>query len=381
MSQFPTFRRYWRYVKRASVGVGPMWLSVLASLITLPLAMMKLVPVKRVREKEFLSLCRIAAERGIPLHEVLDGSLDELDVWNQYRVEEVAADLHQGTPLSAALVGTGLVSPQTMVFIQMGEENNCLPRALELAENALDQPSRTRMDIRKEVTYWFLLLLVLTQIVGFVLIFIMPKYKEIFEGFDMELPQVSLTVIRTGDVLATYSLFLVPLFILAVLTVLSLCSPRTEHLRLAQMAKDFFLPLRVWKVSVMRLLSLGFNEGKPIEPLVDQLALIHPQRKVRKALTQVGEGISQGSDLWEAIRSTKMLSENDAVMFASAQRAGNLPWMIQHFAVCQENRWNYQVRTALTWARPTVLLMFGVVVGVIALAFISPLYVMINGLS
>src|SRR5262249_121135 len=99
----------------------------------------------------------------------------------------------------------GVLPSDTVALVRIGAESGNIAGALrEAATLARRRSENTGMRFQGTLLYLSLVFIVLGAICSFIMIWIIPKFKAIFQGFDKNLPALTETIIRVSDVSAAY---------------------------------------------------------------------------------------------------------------------------------------------------------------------------------
>ncbi len=102
---------------------------------------------------------------------------------------------------------------------------------------------------------------------------------------------------------------------------------------------------------------------------------------MRLALKTAHKKCQSGDDCWYALHDAGLLTGNETAVLRSAQRVGNIPWALDQLAESIERRFSYRSQFVVELVHPAVVIVLGVGVGMIFLAFFSPLTSLIQHLA
>jgi type II secretory pathway component PulF len=120
---------------------------------------------------------------------------------------ELSQRLRHGLPRSELAVPQGLLSRAATLAIQAGIQSGRLEETLRNAAikhtRQLTDGSHS-VDAHAAVTYPAAVLTVMMLITGFVMYYIVPKFKMIFNDFGTELPRMTVALINGSDAVVNY---------------------------------------------------------------------------------------------------------------------------------------------------------------------------------
>lgn len=353
--------------------------------ITGPIWHLLFYRARTARQATLLWMLVGAVEKQVPLVPFLEAMADEAGGRWRWKLRGVAGLLHAGTSIPAALEAvSGILPTDTLLLIRVGAESGRLAPALR---EAATQFSRRSESIGGRggagLAYLAAVFLTMLLVLGFVMFWIVPKFRAIFEGFDVELPELTKTVIRVADFGSSYFLVLFPLSLLAFAVVGTVGyelfgaggSTAGSTGWLARFSTRMKVPI------VLRCLSLAVDGGRPLSVALSALLAQHPDKTLRARLAQVEDDIRAGGDCWNSLWGVGLLRRNETGLLNAAARVGNLGWALRDLAESIERRAEYRTRIILDLLRPLAMLVTGAIVGFFVIGLFLPLVKLIDALS
>ncbi len=342
--------------------------------------------VERSRQAATLWLLAIVTKRKLPLVDEVEAFADGVMAVDKRKVAMVAERLRGGASLGESLADVpGLVPEQAALLARVGERTGTIDVALRSeAERLLrsagpaaasgSSPSLLAM-------YLVAILLLAATILSGIMIFIIPKFKKIFDDFGSRLPAMTEFVIDASSATASYWYLPFALMIAAAWALgLSYLLLRAFGVRLPRLR----LPWRGARSSApvaLRALALAAEAGRPLGDGLDPLADDARHPSDRRRFGRLRARHVAGEDVWLALRAGWFVTTNEADLLAAAERAGNLPWALRHVADRLDDRRRLRWAAALEFLQPAVVLAMGLVVAVIVIGLFLPLVQLINDLS
>lgn len=305
------------------------------------------------------------------------------------RVNHAADLLDSGYSLSSALEAVpGLVPASALLMIRVGEEAGDLPRALREATLTFTRGALLRMsnthNAGVQLAGFAAVLLVGSFIVTGLVIWIVPKFKSIFAGFNTELPAITQTVMHVLDGSGQYALvlFLPTVALMAVSGyLLVMLFSAIDPSRVIEWQLWGWLRPRVATGTVLRCLGIAIGGGRPLTASLKTLADHFPCRPIRMRLQGVASDVSRGQDVWQSLLRERLLRHEEVELIFAADRAGNLPWALEELASGIERRTVFRIRAVFEFLQPAVIVAAGLVVMFINVAFFMPLVKLIGDLT
>jgi protein transport protein HofC len=333
------------------------------------------------RQDSLVWIMAIAAERGMPLAPAVAAFADQFRGKARGRVQALVARLNEGSLLPEALEQTPrAVSRDVVLMAWIGQATGLMPKALRLAGSARSAQLSLWLGIASRLAYLLGLLLALQTIVGFIVYFIIPKFEAIFRDFGVALPEATLWMIAFSHRVVQYAP-VSSLFLLGEVACL-LYVPFSFNGWMNYNVPIFDRMLsRRHTALVLRALSLVVESSQPIALGLSTLASHYPTRWVRWRLARADRSVQRGGDWIDALWHAGIIRQADAEVLASATTVGNLAWALRELAETSERRMSLRLQAALQTLFPLTVVLLGLVVACLALAYFLPLVKLIMELS
>ena len=317
---------------------------------------------------------------GLQAHAAETGS-----PWSS-RVMGVRTLLEHGQPLSAALAAiTGLLPDTTLTAIRIGEETGVLRGVLLDEARRLTQssgrPSQQGADPGSFLVWLLVTGIVMSTLLSFLMIYIIPKFIMIFYDFDTELPHMTQRLLKVFGWIGTYW----PITILPGLTmgfgaagVLILGLHR--RLTTRRILGTEHWP-RFWVPDLLRLLSITTASGHPTGPTLTAFRSDLRPGRASRVFQTLEQRAERGQDVLQAMLQTRLLRPQEEAFLRAASRSGHVDWGLRHLGQSIERRrFRWWSRLAHC-AEPALVLLMGLCVLFVTTAFILPLIKLINDLA
>ena len=330
----------------------------------------------------------VAVEKQFPLVPFLETLADEAGGRWRWKVRGLAELIAAGTSIPDALEAMpGVLPVETVAMIRIGAQTGNLAGALrEAARLARRRGEEPAVHILWTAVYLAAVLLALCTVGTFIMIWIIPKYKAIFAGFDVKLPAVTEAVIHFCDNFTAYWFFGFPLVLLAILCFWSIMSLGFELVGLGPVwGRQQWLLSRFWprlkSPHLLRCLSVAIEGGRPLPEALELLAERQTDITFRCRLAEISHQIAQGDNCWIALHAAQMLRMGEPALLEAAQRVGNLVWALRGMADSIERRAEYRYQIILEFIDPALVLGLGAVVGGFCISMFLPLLELLHKLS
>lgn len=361
-------------------GLGPA--GIILILVFLVVQLMTLDRRMRLEHQALLASIGVAAEKGIPLPEVVLAFADEMNSAGARRALWLVQALQQGVPLDQALSYAWIkCSTATRMAVRVGVSLGALSPALRSqAETSHELETVVRPMFMRWI-YLLHLLLVGEFIVTFIMIWIVPVFDKMFAEFGLKLPVMTVLLINFSRWVVDYGW---PIFFLLSMGALVACLASIFSY-IGWLPRSLPILNRLFRrydgSIVLRSLALAIRRGQPLNTSLRLMADIYPLGTVRNWLSKVSAMVEGGEDWCQALRKMRLIDRTDEVVLRSAQGVGNLPWALEEMAESLLRREMYRWQAWYNILSPLLILAMGVCVGFVCVALFLPLVDLIRGLS
>jgi len=119
----------------------------------------------------------------------------------------VADQLDQGQPVNEALSSRVVGIPGHLTgLVEAGVKAGCLDRVLQSSLDYSLRSNALRRSVKLKLAYPVILTLLAMALITFLLVFIVPNFRKIYEDFDTELPGSTVLLLGATDLLTNFGL-------------------------------------------------------------------------------------------------------------------------------------------------------------------------------
>ncbi len=322
----------------------------------------------------------IMLRSGLSLAEALDVLFDQAQSDKMKKIiKDIRGHVLNGETLAASLdrfpkVFSGIFTG----MVKVGEASGTLERNLEYVASQLERDYELRRRVRSAMMYPVIVLSA-TVILGVVLsVFILPKLVRMFESFRMELPTMTKAFLNLANFLVDYGWYLlgggVVLIVFFSFIVRTPAAKPVLHKLTLQIPILKRLSKGLNLARTTRALSILLKSGVPITESITITSHvvnnIYFQRELQGALKALKQGRSLASALTNETYVPKMANR----MINVGEKSGHLEESLAYLASFHEEEVNNITRNLSSIIEPILLIVIGVVLGLLAVAIISPIY-------
>ena len=306
---------------------------------------------------------------GLPLDKALSSLIAATaEAKSRRLLETVQREIREGSSLSKALRQfEGIFGRLYLSLIQAGEMSGNLDTAIERLSAYLESQQQLRERVVNALIYPVILLVVTLLSIIVLMVVVMPKFKQLFEDMDAELPAITQVFLATSDFLRDYGSLLCGL-LLGVIA-LGFAAGRNPSLR----ARTDRLALRlpwigglVHRIEIARYaetLSMMLGCGIPIQKSLGASSQVVSNRWIRQQLIASADEIKEGSSFGKAIgRYFPALTQQ---MVRIGEQSGNLDQTLSNIARLLQHEVGRSIQRLIGVFEPLIIVTLGVIVAAV----------------
>ena len=322
----------------------------------------------------------IAVGSGMPLRDALESIVVDLD--HPVLANAVAgliADLNDGWSFSRALARREPVFGSLFTaLVKAAEESGSLGIALRQLSVYLERSERLERKIKRSTTYPTFVLVFFCIVCAVLTVFVLPRFQEIFAGFDAKLPWLSEVVFRFNrQVLkATPWLALALGLAAAGLLIYRRTPPGRQRIDYWKLHVPVLgTCLRKFAMArFCRNLAMMLRGGVPVTTAIDITAAVSDNLIIRESILKARERLVSGMSISESLARNPEFPRLVVRMVAMGEASGTLPEVLEKASDVYEDEVEGYITTALALLEPVVICVFGAVVTVLILAIYMPVF-------
>jgi type IV pilus assembly protein PilC len=324
---------------------------------------------------------------GLPLVRclrVLEGQLEPGPLKNVLLA--VADDVEGGSTLSEALAKYPQVFDRLYVnMVRAGEAGGMLGTILERLAEFSRKSENIKSQVKSALSYPVFVLLAAGLVLGAVMIVVVPKFEEIFQSFDRELPAPTQFLLGVSRSMAGYWYLWLAAPVLLVLAFRA--GLRNDRFAWRVDALKLRIPVAgelVRKTIVARFArTLGtlLQSGVPILEALGIVKAAIPNRVLEDAVGSVHDSIREGETIAEPLGESGVFDDMVVNMIDVGEETGQLDSMLLRVADTFEHDVDTAVSTLFKVIEPALLLVMAVLIGFIVVSLFLPIVGIMDSLQ
>ncbi len=298
-------------------------------------------------------------------------------------IMNIKGDVEAGGTLASALNQHPQHFDELFVsLVDAGEQSGALETLLEKVATYKEKTEALKNKIKKAMTYPIMVLIVAVVVSAILLIFVVPTFAEMFEGFGAELPAFTLFVVGLSDTLVENVWFFIGAIVAAIYAF--------KQAKLKSAAFRNFLDKIILKTPGFGLLTTNssiarfartlatmFAAGVPLVEAMTSVASASGNNVYKQAILEVKDDISAGTTLQASLSQNKDLFPNMLIqMVGIGEESGALDEMLDKVAEYYEEAVDDAVDNLTAMLEPLIMSFLAVVIGGLVIAMYLPIFKM-----
>ncbi|CAN5538000.1 type II secretion system F family protein [soil metagenome] len=272
-------------------------------------------------------------------------------------------------------------------MVRAGEVGGVLELVLTRLAEFQEKAQKIKNKVVSAMVYPIIVLVLAVAIMAFLLVFIVPKFEQIFQDMlgDKPLPGITRFVIGASNAVSNHwAMILFGLFALIVgLNLLGkTAGGRVALDRIKLRAPLFGDLLRKTAISrFSRTLGTLVTSGVPILQALNITRETAGNKIISNAITQVHDSVKEGESIVLPLEASGAFPPMVISMIDVGEETGQLPEMLLKIAEVYDDEVDNSVASLTSMLEPVMIVFLAVVVGTIVIALFMPLIGIISGLQ
>lgn len=299
---------------------------------------------------------------------------------------QLATSIEGGSTFSEALAQHPKVFNRLFInMVKAGELGGVLEVVLKRLAEFSEKAQKIKGKVKAALFYPIAVLIVAIGIMVLLMVFVIPRFKEVFSGMGFKLPWFTTFVMEISDIIR-YN-FVRTTIGVAVVVVMFLLFIKTKFGRHLwdkfQLNVPVFGPV-ISKVAISRFTrTLGTLVSSGV-PILQALTIVRETAGnviVADAVNKVHESVKEGETITAPLEGSGVFPPMVVSMVDVGEQTGALPEMLMRIADDYDEQVDNAVSAMTSLLEPIMIVFLAVIVGSIVIAMFLPLIAMISNMS
>ncbi|WP_417386314.1 type II secretion system F family protein [Gimesia sp.] len=301
-------------------------------------------------------------------------------------LDGVIEDIESGNTLSEAMAKQPKCFDNLYVnMVKAGEAGGALEVILQRLAEFKERAQSLKKKVQGAMIYPVAVITVAGLIVGFIMYWIIPKFKKIFLDFGTELPGITLMLMSMSDIVVSY-FYLFPAIPLAFYIFIKIVRKNKKgafvvdwiSLRIPLLGKIISKSVTA---RTCRTLGTLIASGVPILEAIIIARDTAGNMVFQKAFDTIYAAIREGETMAVPLKEARIVDDIVVNMVDVGEETGALDDMLYKVADVYDEEVAVLVDALVSLLEPLMVIVLGLIVGFIVIALFMPLIKLLNDLS
>jgi type IV pilus assembly protein PilC len=340
---------------------------------------------KRVKSADLAALCwqlTTMLEGGIPITTALD--IVSHDISNQHLqtvLQQISEKVKKGQPFSESIAEfPKIFNRLSCAMLLAGETSGNIAGAMTKLAQYFDNRDKLAKKVKGAMAYPIFVMTFIIIIVVFIMAFIVPRFRKIFDQIGGKLPAFTQGFMNFYDILAHNILYIIGGVVLLVVSMSVISKTKGGHytfsklsLRLPLFGKIFS---QAFLVTFCRTTATLLTSGVSVLEAFNILTGMTDNDIIKSAIMRTREHIVEGSNISLSMSAAGFFPNMVVKMIQVGEESGSLPSVLERASQHYERKVDATVTTMMSLLEPIMIITVGAVVSVIVIALYLPIFTM-----
>jgi len=301
-------------------------------------------------------------------------------------IGQIKHDVAGGTSLTEAVQRhPRIFSPLYINMIRSAEAGGILDTVLDRLSGFLEKEQEVRGKVKSAMTYPVVVFVFAMLMVLGLLMFVLPKFKGIFEAMNLKLPLTTKLMLNFSVYVQSY--WYIGLVLIVVGIIGAKAAMRTDKGRYAVDALKLKIPIfgdLILKTAISRFArTFGtlITSGVPVLRALEIVSETAGNRVVSDIVARARVSIKEGDKISTPLFASKVFPVMVTQMIAVGEETGRLDQMLGKVANFYDEEVDSTLKGLTSLIEPLMIVGLGLIVGFIAVSVISPIYSIVGSLG
>jgi type II secretory pathway component PulF len=296
-------------------------------------------------------------------------------------------EVTEGRSLSDAMARQPVIFTDLYVnMVRAGEQSGSLVPVLRRMANHFQQFAEVQAKFKSAMIYPVMVVCVGILLVIFFMTVMMPKFIEIFNGFNIELPLPTRMLIALSNCFTNFWLMVIGGFVLLALFILFKRFQTSEAGGRKLDEWRMKLPIfgKVIQINLFgqfaRTLGTLLQNGVPVLTSLKITEQVMANKLIREAIAKTREAVTDGKTLAQPLAQSKLFPQLMIDLVRIGEETGDVPGSLNNIADTYENELAIALRVMSDLIGPVLIIVMATVVGFLLLSIFLPLFRLISSI-
>lgn len=298
-------------------------------------------------------------------------------------ITQIRSDVEGGSTFSKSLEKHPKVFTDLFCsLVKAGEIGGILDSILERLADYLESTETLKAKVKGALTYPVVVFGIAAMVVLALVMFVLPQFKEIFMGMNIELPLATTVLLATSDFMVSWWFIIIPACVAVPILIWNFFQTKTGSrifdTNILRMPAIGMMMRKVAVAKFTRTLGTLIASGVPILQALEVTSQTAGNVVISDAVDKTRISIREGESIADPLRNSGVFPPMVVQMIAVGEETGELDKMLSKIADFYDTEVDTAVKGLTSVIEPIVIVFMGIVIGGIVLAVFMPMLKLVN---
>jgi type II secretory pathway component PulF len=269
-------------------------------------------------------------------------------------------------------------------MVRAGEQSGSLVEVLRRMATHFQRFAEVQATFKSAMIYPVMVICVGILLVVFFMTFMMPKFIEIFNGFNITLPLPTRMLIAASWIFTDYW-WLMGFVVIAIIVLFKrFQSSAAGGRKLDEWQMKAPVLGKVVQINLYgqfsRTLGTLLQNGVPVLTALKITEQVMSNRLIKEAIAKTREEVTDGKTLAQPLAQSKLFPQLMVDLVRIGEETGDVPGALNNLADTYENELQIALRVMSDLIGPILIIVMSIVVGFLLLSIFLPLFRLISSI-
>jgi type II secretory pathway component PulF len=298
---------------------------------------------------------------------------------------DLKQEVTEGRGLSEAMSRQPVIFSALYVnMVRAGEQSGSLVPVLRRMANHFNQFAEVQAKFKSAMIYPAMVSTVGIAIVCFFMFFMLPRFTDIFNGFNVQLPLPTRILIGSSQFGLHYWWLAIALILVFVVLGKRFKASPAGSRKIDEWSMKAPIFGKVIKLNIFgqfaRTLGTLLENGVPVLTALKITEQVMSNSLVKDAITKTREAVTDGKTLAQPLAQSKVFPQLMVDLVRIGEETGDVPGALNNIAETYESELQVGLRVMTNLLEPVMIIVMALVVGFLLLSILLPMFNLISNI-
>jgi type II secretory pathway component PulF len=298
---------------------------------------------------------------------------------------ELKQEVTEGRSLSDAMTRQPRIFSDLYInMVRAGEQSGSLVDVLRRMATHFQRFAEVQATFKSAMIYPAMVICVGILLVMFFMTVMMPKFIEIFNGFNIQLPLPTRMLIGLSGMFTSYWWLMGLSVIAAIILFKRFQSSAAGARKMDEWRMKLPVLGNVVQVNLFgqfaRTLGTLLQNGVPVLTALKITEQVMSNRLIKEAIAKTREAVTDGKTLAQPLAQSKLFPQLMVDLVRIGEETGDVPGALNNLADTYENELQIALRVMSDLIGPVLIIVMALVVGFLLLSIFLPLFKLVSSI-